>query len=79
MFANLFLAIFCVGTILLYGKVRKQSRRIRRIEETSIEPDKRIDEHEKKIIALGETQEKGNKEMLNLTKRITTLENTVKI
>jgi len=79
MFANLFLAIFSVGTILLYGIVRKQSKRIRRIEKTSIEPDKRIDEHEKKIIALDETQEKGNKEMLNLTKRITTLENTEKI
>lgn len=68
-----------MGTILLYGKVRKQSKRIRRIEKISIEPDKRIDEHEKKIIALDETQEKGNKEMLNLTKRVTTLENTVRI
>ncbi len=39
MLANLFLAIFSMGTILLYGKVRTHSKRIGSIEKTAIEPD----------------------------------------
>jgi len=50
MYAIIILALFSLGTIALYGKVRTHSKKIGSIEKTAREPDKRVDEHEKLLI-----------------------------
>ena len=78
MIADIILIVFSVGTIVLSVKVRKNSRRIARIQKTKLEPDERVAEHDRKIIELKESLSKSSTEMVNLTKRISKVEVLVK-
>lgn len=78
MIADIILIVFSVSTIVLSVKVRKNSKRISKIQKAELEPDERVAEHERKIVELKESLNKSGTEMVNLTKRIGKVEVLVK-
>ena len=78
MIANAILTVFSLGTILLFARVRINSKNIAKIKKTPVEPDERVGKHGREISELEKNLKKSNTEMVNLTKRIAKVEGLVK-